>query len=107
SRPQRADDEAPAGTARRRAAGRDAGRPVRVSGSTSGNIHSLMPEVQLRGAEVDGLTLHYVMEGRGPAVILVHGLGGFAESWRHNIPALAGVSTVFAVDLPGFGLSSK
>ena len=66
-----------------------------------------MPEVQLRGAEVDGLTLHYVMEGRGPAVILVHGLGGFAESWRHNIPALARVATVFAVDLPGFGRSSK
>ena len=66
-----------------------------------------MPDVELRGAEVDGLTLHYVTAGRGPAVILVHGLGGFAESWRHNIPALARVATVFAVDLPGFGLSSK
>src|SRR5437762_12552192 len=66
-----------------------------------------MPEVQLRGAEVDGLTLHYVTEGRGPAVVLVHGLGGFAESWRHNIPVLAKVATVFAVDLPGFGRSSK
>src|SRR5205085_12027357 len=68
---------------------------------------SLMPEVQLRGAEVDGLTLHYVTEGRGPAVVLLHGLGGFAESWRHNIPALARVATVYAVDLPGFGRSSK
>jgi pimeloyl-ACP methyl ester carboxylesterase len=66
-----------------------------------------MPEVQLRGAEVDGLTLHYVMEGHGPPVVLVHGLGGFAESWRHNIPALARVATVYAVDLPGFGRSSK
>jgi pimeloyl-ACP methyl ester carboxylesterase len=66
-----------------------------------------MPDVQLRGAEVDGLTLHYVTEGRGPAVVLLHGLGGFAESWRHNIPALARVATVFAVDLPGFGRSAK
>jgi pimeloyl-ACP methyl ester carboxylesterase len=66
-----------------------------------------MPEVQLRGAEVDGLTIHYVSEGRGPAVILLHGLGGFAESWRHNIPALARVATVYAIDLPGFGQSSK
>ncbi len=66
-----------------------------------------MPDVELRGGEVDGLTLHYVTEGRGPAVVLVHGLGGFAESWRHNIPALARVATVYAVDLPGFGLSSK
>src|SRR5205807_9832679 len=66
-----------------------------------------MPDVQLRGAEVDGLPLHYVTEGRGPAVILLHGLGAFAESWRHNIPALARVATVYAVDLPGFGLSAK
>jgi haloacetate dehalogenase len=66
-----------------------------------------MPEVELRGAEVDGLTLHYLTEGRGPAVVLVHGLGSFAESWRHNIAALARVATVYAVDLPGFGRSSK
>ena len=66
-----------------------------------------MPDVQLRGAEVDGLSIHYVTEGRGPAVVLVHGLGGFAESWRHNVGALARVATVYAVDLPGFGRSSK
>ena len=66
-----------------------------------------MPEVELRGAEVDGLRLHYVAEGRGPAVVLVHGLGGFAESWRHNMAALARTATVYAVDLPGFGRSSK
>src|SRR6059036_4163764 len=66
-----------------------------------------MPELQLRGGEVDGLRLHYVVEGRGPAVILVHGLGGFAESWRHNIRPLAGRATVYALDLPGFGDSAK
>ncbi|HYE94109.1 MAG TPA: alpha/beta fold hydrolase [Terriglobales bacterium] len=66
-----------------------------------------MPEVELRGGEVDGLSLHYVTEGRGPVVVLVHGLGGFAESWRHNLAALARVATVYAVDLPGFGQSSK
>jgi pimeloyl-ACP methyl ester carboxylesterase len=66
-----------------------------------------MPELQLRGGEVDGLTLHYVVAGRGPAVLLLHGLGGFAESWRHNIDALAARATVYAIDLPGFGRSSK
>jgi len=66
-----------------------------------------MPSLQLRGGEVDGLSLHYLVEGRGPAVILVHGLGGFAESWRHNVPALADVATVYALDLPGFGRSAK
>ena len=66
-----------------------------------------MPELQLRGGEVDGLRLHYVVEGRGPAVILVHGLGGFAETWRHNIGPLARRATVYALDLPGFGASAK
>ncbi len=66
-----------------------------------------MPELRLRGGEVDGLGLHYVVEGRGPAVVLVHGLGGFAESWRHNMAALARRATVFALDLPGFGASAK
>src|SRR5204863_579469 len=66
-----------------------------------------MPHVQLRGGAVDGLSLHYVVEGRGPAVVLLHGLGGFAESWRRTVEALAPRYTVIAVDLPGFGRSAK
>jgi pimeloyl-ACP methyl ester carboxylesterase len=66
-----------------------------------------MPEVRLRGGEVDGLALHYVEEGEGPPVVLLHGLGGFGESWRHNIPALARRAQVFALDLPGYGRSAK
>ena len=66
-----------------------------------------MPELRLRGGEVDGLSLHYLVEGRGPAVVLLHGLGGFAASWRHNISALAERASVYTLDLPGFGRSAK
>lgn len=66
-----------------------------------------MPEIQLKGGALDGLAIHYLVEGRGPAVLLVHGLGGFAESWRHNIDYLSRQATVYAIDLPGFGLSGK
>src|SRR5438067_10404883 len=66
-----------------------------------------MPQLRLRGGEVDGLALNYLVEGRGPAVVLVHGLGGFAESWRHNLGSLAARATVYAIDLPGFGRSAK
>ena len=66
-----------------------------------------MPQLRLRGGEVDGLALNYLVEGRGPAVVLVHGLGGFAESWRHNIGSLSARATVYAIDLPGFGRSAK
>jgi pimeloyl-ACP methyl ester carboxylesterase len=64
-------------------------------------------EIRLRGSDLDGLLLHYLEEGRGPATVLVHGLGGFAESWRHNIPELARHGRVIALDLPGFGRSGK
>ena len=66
-----------------------------------------MSEIRLRGGDLDGLLLHYLEEGRGPATVLVHGLGGFAESWRHNVPELARHGRVVAFDLPGFGLSGK
>ena len=66
-----------------------------------------MPEIQIAGGELDGLLIHYVEEGHGPATVLIHGLGGFAESWRHNIPELARHSRVIALDLPGFGCSGK
>jgi len=35
-----------------------------------------VPEIRLRGGELDGLPLHYFEEGQGPATVLIHGLGG-------------------------------
>src|SRR6516225_1555231 len=57
-------------------------------------------------AEVNGITLHYVRGGKGPAVILIH---GFPEDWfeYHAImPRLAKQFTVIAVDLRGVGGST-
>ena len=66
-----------------------------------------MPEVRLEGGPIDGLAVHYVRQGRGPSIVLLHGLGGFAESWRGTLDALAKRADVLALDLPGFGLSAK
>lgn len=66
-----------------------------------------MPRIRLVHGELDGLELHYSSVGRGAATLLIHGLGGFAESWRHTIAALQGQSRVIAFDLPGFGQSAK
>lgn len=66
-----------------------------------------MPELHLAGGPLDGLSVHYLRAGRGPVVVLLHGLGGFAASWRTTIDALAGQATVLAPDLPGFGRSAK
>jgi pimeloyl-ACP methyl ester carboxylesterase len=66
-----------------------------------------MPHVRLTGGRLDGLDLHYTVAGGGPAVVLVHGLGGFAESWRRNVEPLGRRFRVYALDLPGFGGSAK
>jgi len=56
-----------------------------------------------RTAQVDGINLHYLTAGHGPAVILLHGYAETSRMWRPLIPQLAGNFTVVAPDLPGIG----
>lgn len=53
-----------------------------------------------------GVRLHYVIGGRGPAVVLLHGFPQTWFAWRKVMPALAREHTVVAVDLRGAGRSS-
>lgn len=53
--------------------------------------------------EVDGLPIHYLTAGHGPAVILLHGYTQTSRMWRPLIPRLADKFTVIAPDLPGIG----
>lgn len=55
----------------------------------------------------DGQEVAYVDEGEGEAIILIHGLGSYIPAWKKTIPALTGKYRVIALDLPGFGKSSK
>ena len=57
--------------------------------------------------EVNGHTIHYIKEGTGKPLILVHGFGGSTYTWRHLIPLLSDHYTVYAYDILGFGLSDK
>lgn len=56
-----------------------------------------------------GLTLHVYDVGAKDAwpMLLIHGLGDEADTWRHLIPPLAAGHRVIAPDLPGFGRSEK
>jgi pimeloyl-ACP methyl ester carboxylesterase len=56
---------------------------------------------------VNGQTIHYLQQGSGRLIILVHGFAGSTYTWRKLIPLLADRYTVYAVDLLGFGLSDK
>ena len=46
-------------------------------------------------------------ETPGMPVLLLHGLGDEADTWRHVLPLLADRHRVIAPDLPGFGRSEK
>ena len=58
-------------------------------------------------AYVNGVRLHYVTQGAGPLLILLHGFPEFWYSWRHQIPALAKHFTVVAPDMRGYNESEK
>lgn len=58
-----------------------------------------------RYAEIDGCTVHYLDEGEGPTLLLLHGNPTWSFLYRKLIPPLAGSFRCVAVDYPGFGLS--
>lgn len=56
---------------------------------------------------VNGVLLHVVVGGKGPALLLLHGWMGSWASWRKVMPALAERFTVIAPDARGYGDSAK
>lgn len=56
---------------------------------------------------VHDLDVHYLEEGSGPPVLFLHGWPTNAQLWRHVLPAVAAGRRAIAIDLPGFGQSSK
>ena len=59
-----------------------------------------------RYAEIAGARVHYVDEGTGPPLLLLHGNPTWSFLYREIIPALRDRFRCIAVDYPGFGLSS-
>lgn len=58
--------------------------------------------------QVDSIRLHYVEEGAGPLLLLLHGFPDFWRSWRHQIHALASAGfRVVAADLRGYNQSER
>jgi triacylglycerol lipase len=56
---------------------------------------------------VSGNTLAYLKDGTGPAVVIVHGVGGHKEDWKAVVEQLGKSHTVYAIDMLGFGGSSR
>jgi pimeloyl-ACP methyl ester carboxylesterase len=58
-------------------------------------------------AEVNGVSIHYLMSGKGKPIILLHGYAQTSHMWLPLIAELAKTHTVIAPDLRGFGESAK
>jgi pimeloyl-ACP methyl ester carboxylesterase len=58
---------------------------------------------------VDGVRLHYLSQGDGPVVVLLHGNGVTVEDFRNSglLGQLAQDHRVIAFDRPGFGYSER
>jgi len=55
-----------------------------------------------------GTEIAYIDRGQGPYTLLfVHGLGTCLKSWQHNLDVLSMENRCIALDLPGYGKSSK
>ena len=56
----------------------------------------------------DGRSIAYVDEGKGKhTIIFIHGLGSYLPAWKKNIEVLKNDYRCIAIDLPGYGKSSK
>ncbi|CUU58838.1 Pimeloyl-ACP methyl ester carboxylesterase [Parafrankia irregularis] len=64
-------------------------------------------DLRSRFVTVHGYRRAYLRAGRGPALLLIHGIGDNSGTWRDLIPELARSHTVIAPDLLGHGLSDK
>src|SRR5215813_7179060 len=56
---------------------------------------------------VNGLRLHYIQEGQGSDLLLIHGLGGSLHEWDICVPELSRYHRVTRWDARGFGESDK
>ncbi len=58
-------------------------------------------------ADIGGARLRFVDEGEGPPVVLIHGFASALDTWRGVMKELRKHHRVLAMDLKGFGWSSR
>jgi pimeloyl-ACP methyl ester carboxylesterase len=63
--------------------------------------------MELKTTTIHGHRVGYYQAGRGPVVLLLHGIGGSALTWKRVMRGLAQQYTVVAPDLLGHGASER
>lgn len=73
----------------------------------AGTDRARRSELRARLISLFGTQISVVEAGKGPVVVLVHGIAGSHHNWDAVIPRLAERFRVVALDLPGHGESEK
>lgn len=74
--------------------------------ASTGEVEDTGPVAQ--SVELAVGPVRYLRQGEGAeAIVLLHGFGGDLNNWMFLAPGLAGKRTVYALDLPGHGGSTK
>lgn len=60
-----------------------------------------------QSVKTDSVQLHFVREGEGHPLLMIHGWPGFWFDWSRNIPRLSKNFDCIALDMRGFGYSEK
>jgi pimeloyl-ACP methyl ester carboxylesterase len=76
---------------------------ILLAAATASTAWAQPEAIASRTTQIDGVKMHYLTAGHGPAVILLHGYTQTSRMWKPVIPLLAGKFTVIAPDLPGIG----
>ncbi len=66
-----------------------------------------LPTIERVEVSLHGQRVNFTIAGRGPAVVLIHGVAGRAAQWDQIVALLAETRTVIAPDLLGHGESAK
>jgi haloalkane dehalogenase len=80
---------------------------VQVAGERPTWVDDELFPFESRFLEVDGNTVHYVDEGTGPILLMLHGNPVWSFVYRDVIAELRHRFRCIAPDLPGFGLSTE
>jgi pimeloyl-ACP methyl ester carboxylesterase len=65
------------------------------------------PDFGLQTRVIHGYKRAFIHVGKGPALLLIHGIGDSSDTWRELIPQLARDFTVIAPDLLGHGTGAR
>src|SRR5512135_1001374 len=71
------------------------------------NVGDAGDAMRVHHVAVNGHDIAYRAAGKGPVLLLVHGMAGSSETWAHVMPRLATRFTVVAPDLLGHGAAAK